>query len=106
MDFIQSYLSRERPHAMTDTFSGSPMGRNISGRKIPELPISTHFLRPAYRDAIITQLIVIEEGTIEGIGKVCRPRLSKVTFMIAEDFHAGFSVGVVCWLEAEFLNTL
>ncbi len=45
-DEIQAYLSRERPHAITETFSGSPMGSNISGRNIPEFPTSTHFFNP------------------------------------------------------------
>lgn len=43
---LGTYRSRERPQAITDTFSGSPMGKSISGRKTPELPTSTHFFRP------------------------------------------------------------
>merc|ERR1712159_876029 len=37
--------SKDRPQAITLTFSGSPIGCNISGRNIPEFPISVHFLR-------------------------------------------------------------
>lgn len=47
------HLSRERPQAMTETSSGSPIGSNISGRNTPEFPTSTHFFNPAHthRDA-------------------------------------------------------
>ena len=37
-----AHLSRDSPQAMTLTPSGSPMGRSISGRNMPELPTSIH----------------------------------------------------------------
>ena len=40
---LKSDLSKDNPQAMTRTSSGSPIGRNISGRNIPLLPISVHF---------------------------------------------------------------
>lgn len=43
---LGTHRSKERPQAMTDTFSGSPMGSSISGRKTPEFPTSTHFFKP------------------------------------------------------------
>lgn len=43
---VLTYLSKDRPQAMTDTPSGKPMGSSISGLKTPELPTSTHFFRP------------------------------------------------------------
>lgn len=45
-----THRSSESPQAMTETFSGSPMGSSSSGRKTPEFPTSTHFFRPTERD--------------------------------------------------------
>lgn len=41
-----THRSSESPQAMTETFSGSPMGSSSSGRKTPEFPTSTHFFSP------------------------------------------------------------
>lgn len=41
-------LSNERPQPSARTFLGKPIGSNISGRNMPELPISTSFLRPGW----------------------------------------------------------
>ena len=40
--------SKDKPHAMTRTFGGNPMGASISGRKMPELPISVHFFKSGW----------------------------------------------------------
>lgn len=53
----RTYLSRDKPHAITDRFSGSPIGSNISGLNTPEFPTSTHFPKPAETMEITRQFI-------------------------------------------------
>jgi hypothetical protein len=48
----QSHLSRESPQAIARTSGGSGYGSIISGRNIPELPTSTHFLRSGWYEKI------------------------------------------------------
>lgn len=43
---LLTHRSSESPQAMTETLSGSPMGKSSSGRKTPEFPTSTHFFNP------------------------------------------------------------
>ena len=42
------YRSRERPKPATFTSSGNPIGKSISGRNMPEFPISTHLFSPSW----------------------------------------------------------
>ena len=44
----RAHRSNDNPQAMTDTSSGRPMGRNISGRNTPLFPTSTHFFKPSW----------------------------------------------------------
>lgn len=46
------YLSSDKPHAITLTFSGKPIGNNISGLKMPLFPISIHFCNPSWKQKI------------------------------------------------------
>jgi hypothetical protein len=117
-DFLPgTHRSKERPHAMTDTFSGSPMGRSISGRKSPEFPTSTHFFRPAGqmgrtgRHVCGVRSMVGRRYTGLGVGepKPSRgvPQISihtqhrPLTLVVAEHLHAGLGVRVVGWLETQ-----
>ncbi len=47
--------SRLRPQPSTLTPSGSPIGLNISGLNMPELPTSTHLLRPWWKEKISSE---------------------------------------------------
>lgn len=47
-----SYLSNDRPQAITRTSSGNPMGLNISGLNMPLLPISVHLFKSGWKPKI------------------------------------------------------
>ena len=105
------------------------MGSNISGRKIPEFPISTHFLSPENTKSsehdfnttknlfiilpyflfhVLVLVYLSQNLTLNHIAIYSSkndPEKRKThffTIMVAEDLHAGFSVGVICRFKAKF----
>lgn len=72
--------SRLSPKPSTRTSAGRPIGSSISGRNMPELPISTHLPRPSCHEKIS------RDGSVYGLyaglnRKFLTPILEKKTSM-------------------------